>query len=85
MGGGVGRWIEGSSKGQEHIDGFGELWKVSAAGGAEGTKVRLEPGGRTEARVKWVRGKMVHVTKKDFDEVVKMWCLREVVRVERCS
>ena len=25
---------------------------------------------------------MVHVTKKDFDEVVKMWRLREVVRVE---
>ena len=77
-----GRWIEGSSKGQEHIDRFGELWKVSAAGGAEGTEVRLEPGGRTEARVKWVRSKMVHITKKDFEEVVKMWRLREVVRVE---
>ena len=44
--------------------------------------VELRSGGRTEARVAWVREKMSHVKARDFEDVVKRWRVREVERLE---
>ena len=67
-----GRWDEGGQfTGKQNVDTFGELWKISAAGGSKGSSVELRLGGRTEARVAWVRDKMSNVKARDFEDVVK--------------
>ena len=44
--------------------------------------MELRFGGRTEARVAWVRDKMSNVNARDFEDVVKRWRVREVERLE---